>query len=161
MNKFYKAILAITAINYAMMLFYTMPKLWQASGGMLIFDLRVAGYSTETAQAFLDAISAEGRQLYLTTQHMLDTIFPALLAVSLIVTLYRLAPKLPVLYLTPIAGALFDYYENAAVREMLLSKVADPALVEMASLLTNLKFASIALSFLSIIWLWQRRKTDG
>lgn len=151
----------ITGINYAMMLFYSTPVLLKAAGGLLPFDLRLVGYTPDDAAQYLAAISDEGRHFYLTTQSMLDTFFPALFALSLMLTLYRLAPKLPVLFLSPIAGALFDYYENAAVAQILLSTTPDAALVNMASLLTNLKFASIAFSLLMIIWLWRKRASDA
>jgi len=92
---------------------------------------------------------------------MLDTYAPALFALTLMVALYRLAPHLPALYLFPIAGALFDYYENAAVAQILLTNAPDKGLVDMASLLTGLKFASIAVSLLAILWFWRKGKADG
>ena len=159
--KFHKAILAITAINFAMMVFYTTPALIREAGGLLPFDLRLTGYSAAEAAAYLAAITDKGRTLYLTTQSMLDTFFPALLALSLMVTLYRFAPKWPALFLTPLAGALFDYYENASIHAILRSPAVDPGLVEMSSLLTSLKFASIALSLLAILLLWQRERANG
>ncbi len=154
-------IIGLTALNYAMMLLYSMPKLFSAAGGLWPFDLRVMGYSVVEATQYVSAITPEGRLFYLEVQQMLDTFFPALLAISLMVTLYRLAPKLPVLYLFPVSGALFDYYENASVAQILLTNAPDKALVEMASLLTGLKFASIAISLLAILWFWRKGKTDG
>jgi len=151
----------ITGINYAMMLFYSMPILLKAADGMLPFDARLTGYSPGLAARYVATISDEGRQFYLTTQSMLDAFFPALLALSLMLTLYRLAPKWPVLFLTPAAGALFDYYENAAVTQILLSATPDAGLVNMASLLTMMKFASVALSLLAIIWLWRKQRPES
>lgn len=160
-SRFYKAILAITALNFAMMAFYTTPILLSAADGQLPFDLRATGYSAADAVSYVAALSDSGKQLYLTTQTMLDTIFPALLALSLMLTLYRLAPQWPALFLTPVAGALFDYYENAAVREILLSAPPDAALVEMASLLTSLKFGSVVLSSIAILVLWRKGKANA
>ena len=158
MNKLQKYVYGLTAVNYAMMLFYSIPKLLKAADWQVMFDLRFYGYSTQDAINYLAELNGEERLFYIEVQQMLDTFFPALLALSLIITLYRLAPKLPALFLTPLAGALFDYYENATVRQILLSEFPDPALVEMASLLTSLKFASIALSLMAILWLWRRGK---
>lgn len=158
LHRAHLAIIGLTAINFAMMIFYAAPKLMQAAEGMPLFDTRIMGYSLETATHYLRTITPEGRLFYLETQLMLDTFFPALLAISLMLTLYRLAPKLPVLFLFPISGALFDYYENAAIGQMLLTNAPDQGLVEMASLLTGLKFASIAVSLLAILWLWRKRK---
>lgn len=160
-GRIHLSILAITAINFAMMLVYSTPRLLGAANGMLFFDLRIMGYSTEFATTYTNTISNEGRLFYLWQQSTLDTFFPALLALSLLLTLYRLAPRLPVLFLSPIAGALFDYYENAAVARILLGASPDEGLVKMASLLTSLKFASVALSLLAIIWLWRKGKPEG
>ena len=154
-------IIGLTALNYAMMLVYSGPKLLKAADGLWPFDMRIMGYSLEDATQYVTTITPEGRFFYLEVQQMLDTFFPALLALSLMITLYRLAPKLPVLYLFPITGALFDYYENAAVAQILLTNAPDKGLVEMASLLTGLKFAAIALSLLAILWFWRKGKSDA
>ncbi|MBL1436708.1 MAG: hypothetical protein COB08_010995 [Rhodobacteraceae bacterium] len=154
-------IIGITALNYAIMLVYSTPTLLSAAEGLLPFDMRVMGYSVEDATQYVTTITPEGRLFYLEIQQMLDTFFPTLLALSLMVALFRLAPKLPVLYLFPVAGALFDYYENAAVAQILLTNAPDQGLVEMASLLTGLKFASISISVLAILWFWRKRKADA
>ena len=154
-------IIGLTALNYAAMLFYSIPTLLSAANGLWPFDLRIMGYSVEDATLYVTTISNEGRLFYLEVQQMLDTFFPALLAISLMITLFRLTPKLPVLYLFPITGALFDYYENAAVAQILLVNNPDQGLVEMASLLTGLKFAAIALSLLAILWFWRKGKADA
>ncbi len=154
-------ILGLTALNYAAMLVYSGPVLINAAGGLWPFDVRIMGYTVEEATQYVTTITPEGRLFYLEVQQMLDTFFPALLAISLMITLFRLAPKLPVLYLFPITGALFDYYENAAVAQILLTNAPDQGLVEMASLLTGLKFAAIAISLLAILWFWRKGKTDG
>jgi len=157
-KRFYLAVLAITAVNYAMMLFYSTPLLVDATNGLSPFDIRITGYTPEDARLYVTSITDAGRLFYLGTQSTLDTFFPALYTLSLILTIYQLAPRLPVLFLTPLAGMVFDYYENAAVREILRGTAPDPALVDMASLLTQLKYISIALSILLILWLWYRRQ---
>ena len=153
-------IIGLMLLNLAMMLVYSSPILISEADGLWPFDMRIAGYSHEAATQYVNTITPEGRLFYLEVQQMLDTFYPALLALSLMVALYRLAPKLPVLFLFPISGALFDYYENAAVAQILLTNAPDQGLVEMASLLTGLKYASIAISILAILWLWQKRKAE-
>lgn len=153
-------IIAITAFNYALMAVYSMPTLLSAAEGLWPFDALIFGYSVEDATKYVTTITPEGRLFYLETQQMLDTFFPALLAASLMLTLFRLAPKLPVLYLFPVSGALFDYYENAAVAQILLTNAPDQGLVEMTSLLTGLKFASISISVLAILWFWRIGKAN-
>jgi len=154
-------IIGLTVVNYAMMLVFSVPKLLKAADGMWLFDARIMGYSVEYATEYLTTITPEGRLFYLEVQQMLDTFVPALLAISLMLTLYRLAPRLPALFLFPASGALFDYYENASVAQMLLTNAPDQALVEVASLLTGLKFTSIAISLLAILWFWRKGKADA
>lgn len=154
-------IIGLAAVNYAMMLIFSIPKLLSAADGLWPFDLRIIGYSVEEATQYVTTITPEGRLFYLEVQQMLDTFFPALLAISLMLTLYRLAPKLPAMFLFPASGALFDYYENASVAQILLTDAPEQGLVEVASLLTGLKFASIAISLLAILWFWQKGKADG
>ena len=154
-------IIGLMLLNLAMMLVYSSPILISEAEGLWPFDMRIIGYSHEAATLYVNTITPEGRLFYLEVQQMLDTFYPALLALSLMVTLYRLAPKLPVLYLFPISGALFDYYENASVAQILLTNAPDAGLVEMASLLTGLKYASIAISLLAILYFWRKSKTDA
>ncbi len=149
-------IIALTALNYGVMLVYSLPSLITAADGLWPFDARIMGYALADATTYLSTITDDGRLFYLEVQERLDTFFPALFALTLMITLYRLAPKLPLLYLFPITGALFDYYENASVVQILLSTAPDKGLVEMASLLTGLKFASIAVSLLAILWFWRK-----
>lgn len=158
LHRAHMAILGITALNFVIMVVYATPKLLAAADGMVQFDVRFMGYTLETATLYVNTISEEGRLFYLNTQIMLDTFFPALLAISLMLTLFRLAPKLPVLFMFPISGALFDYYENASIAQILLSAAPDKGLVEMASLLTGLKFASVATSLLAIMLLLYKSK---
>ncbi len=154
-------IAGLTALNYALMLFYSMPKLLKEADGLWLFDIRIMGYTLEDATQYVTTITPEGRLFYLEVQQTLDAFFPALFALTLMVALYRLVPKLPVLFIFPISGALFDYYENAAVIQILLTDAPDQGLVEMASLLTGLKFASIAISLLAILWFWRTGKADA
>ena len=154
-------IAGLTALNHALMLLYTMPKLLKEADGLWPFDIRIMGYTLEDATLYVTTITPEGRLFYLEVQQRLDAFFPALFALTLMVTLYRLVPKLPVLFMFPISGALFDYYENAAVIQILLTDAPDQGLVEMASLLTGLKFASVAISLLAILWFWRTGKADA
>ncbi len=46
------------------------------------FDMRPNGYSCADALAVISALEEEGRRVYLTMQIPLDTVYPALLAIS-------------------------------------------------------------------------------
>ncbi len=159
MQKIHLTIIAVTVVNYAMMAIYSIPQLFRFAGGLWPFDMRIMGYDQAAAQLYLDTITPEGRLFYLEVQQMLDTYFPALLALSLILTLYRLAPRLPILFAFPVIAAFIDYTENALVGDILLSDRVPGDLVQLASLMTGLKYAFISLTILTILFLWRRGKT--
>lgn len=79
-------------IVYVTMLTWTIPAIKEAAGGIAPFDMRPMGYDASDAQAFLQALTPDGRQLYLGVQSQLDTFYPALMAISLGLGMYLLSP---------------------------------------------------------------------
>jgi len=123
-RKFKTALFVATLAVYAVMVFWSLPKISDAAGGLMPFDLRPAGYDLEAARAFIKALDAEGARFYLEVQHRLDMVYPALLAASLIVALiwaWRGAPRwVPALACAAaVIGAGADYAENWAVAGMI------------------------------------------
>jgi hypothetical protein len=115
-------VFAAMAAVYAVMLFWTLPTIAAAAGGLAPFDMRPFGYSFEEARAFLAALPEYGRLLYRHIQLFLDLLYPALLAATLILAtilltvpgwLRRLLIALAVL------GMVFDYLENISIARML------------------------------------------
>ncbi|MBV0912733.1 hypothetical protein [Anianabacter salinae] len=122
-------VLLLAALGlYAAMALWTVPAITSASGGLAPLDARPFGYGVDEARAFLSALTAEGRALYLGPQHRLDNAFPLLYGALLAVAIWRLfgagSPVLrAVLSVFPLLAAMFDYLENARVRALLM---ADP-----------------------------------
>ncbi len=119
-------VFALTLGNYLAMLLYSTPILDKMSGSLPIFDLRISGYDLAQARALLRALGDDGISFYLNVQQMLDFTFPALLGLTLMLAIILLAPARLgrwryALALVAIAGMVFDYMENAAVRLLLLS----------------------------------------
>ena len=120
------------------------------------FDLRPTGYSPADAAVLLNALGETGRQFYLTRQIPLDTLYPALLALTLISTLRWLAAKFGPTLITrigvPLAilAATFDYLENLGIGLMLLVG-AEPTLVQAASTATMLKSALTTAAMLAVV----------
>ena len=94
--------------------------------GVRAFDMRPTGYSHADALALISALGEEGRRVYLAMQIPLDTVYPALLAISSAGTLYWLSQSFgstarwyravaAVAYLAAIA----DYAENVLIVWML------------------------------------------
>lgn len=119
--KIYWLLFAITTLIYLVMIFWSLPKLSEFSGGDLAFDLRPGGYSFEEAKTFIGALGSNGIDFYIEVQQRLDTVYPALLAIVLVGALLGLNFKGWgwVFSVFAIAGSVFDYLENAAVRVML------------------------------------------
>lgn len=118
----FRLLLLAAGLIWLAMTYRTFPELHRLSGGLQPFDLRLTGYGPQEASTYLEALGAEGRQYYLTAQQRLDLFFPALLALTLVGALVRLVsgPVLWLLVAAALAGAGFDYLENAAVRGMLI-----------------------------------------
>ncbi len=130
------------------------------AGGQPAFDLRFSGYALAEAQAFLTALSAEGRAMYLGPQAVLDTIYPPAAAVVLAIGAWVLTPGWPgwlrlVLVAVAACGMTADLMENSAVRA-LLQTGADQITVDQvarANMLTLAKSLCNTVSILVILGL--------
>lgn len=123
-NLLFWLLVAATGAIYAAMALWSLPRISDAAGGLMPFDLRPFGYTETEAREFLHRLSDDGRAFYLTVQHRLDLAFPALLAATLAWTAFRLPPPgwravRWVLVVAAIGGMVADYSENAAVAAML------------------------------------------
>lgn len=168
MRRVFLAVLALTLANYLAMALWTLPRLTRAAGGLLPFDLRPLGYGYHEVRAYLAVLTAEGRETYLTVQHWLDTTYPALLALSLVLALHLLlAPRRVWLAragsAVALAGAVFDYMENAAVAALLRTGVEgiDAGVADRAGVLTMAKSAADAAAMTLLLGavavaLWRR-----
>lgn len=141
-------------VVFAIMAIWTLPTIQTEAGGMLPFDVRPGGYSQTEAQAFLAALSDEGRALYLGIQHQLDTAYPALLAIFLGLALWVSGAHLPIALrllgiVAAVAGSAFDYVENARVALLLTAPVdqIDASLVTAASFATVWKSRLTTIAF--------------
>lgn len=161
-------LLAVTVGLYLVMLNITLPAISDQAGGLEAFDLRPIGYSYADAQAFLTALTPQGADFYLSVQHLLDSIYPALLAITLFFAIVMISPKRLggwrwIIALIAIPGSIFDYLENAAVSGMIAVGPGGitEAEVARASLWTLLKsgFTTVALVVLLIMlatWVFGR-----
>jgi hypothetical protein len=141
----------IAATLYLLMIGVTLAHL-QAVSGQIPFDMRPFGYGPGDAAALLDALGPEGRDYYLGRQIPLDTLYPAMLALTLIATMCwfgRQRPNSQLVrfgILSSVGAALFDYGENLGIIAMIWAWSDLPApLVYVASA------ASIAKSILTTV----------
>lgn len=161
-------LLAATLAVYAAMVFWSLPRIATAAGGLLPFDLRPGGYSTEAALVFLDALDTEGRAFYLGPQHALDRVYPGLLALTLGWATLWAFRQTPVwlrgaLVLPAVAGAIFDWIENARVAALLQAETVTGEAVRAASLATVAKSVAVTAAIATLLtglgWrAWLRRR---
>lgn len=103
---------------------FSIPRIKALSGGVGILDLEFY-YTADTAYRHLAAYGPEGRRLYAWGLLTVDAVLPALmfltLAVSLTLTGRRQGGRywLPMLNLLPLLAMVSDYLENAAILTML------------------------------------------
>lgn len=175
MSRATRAYLFLCLIAFAVyftMVLWSLPKIAASAGGLLPFDLRPGGYTLDDARAFLAALDVETVRFYLTVQHLLDGIYPPLLALVLGVALWRLLARAPgwlriAALAPPILGMIFDWLENVRVAGLLRAGALGitEQTVAAASHATILKSVFTSLAMLAICaalllrgWRWMRRR---
>lgn len=170
MRLMFWALFATMSGVYLTMAFWSIPLIVADADGLMLFDLRPMGYSYAEAQTFLAALSDQGRDFYLNVQQRLDSAYPALMAVVLALAFKQLFRGWQRWAATAfgVAGAGFDYLENAAVAVMLRASDGGAdglteAMVATASFWSVLKFATVSLAMTALIaglvmaWLAKRK----
>ena len=163
-RRIFWLVVAATLLVYGAMLAWSIPTVSDAAGGLPILDMRPGGYDLAEAQAFLSALSPEGKAFYLGVQQRLDLAYPALLALATGWAILILAPSAWgrlrfALVLPAIAGMVFDYLENRAIAALLRAgpEAITPELVARASRLSQAKAvaSSVALTILLLLLLFR------
>lgn len=159
---------AASTLVYLVMVGWSLPRISAAAGGLAPFDMRPMGYGLADARAFLSALSEEGRDFYLSVQHRLDLAYPPLLALTLCLGLWIMAPLrgsmlLLVLIAMPLLAMIADLAENRLVAQMLGTPPQELSedLVAMASTATVLKsvltiIAMTLLLLFTTLWGWRK-----
>ena len=115
---------AQTAATCAVMNFMLIPQIEAAAGGLRCFDMRF-GYGFEAAKAFLSALTAQGKDLYLRRQLPLDFVYPLAYGAFFMLAFYALQKRRTPLLAVPALLAAADYAENICV--VLMLRAGDPA----------------------------------
>ncbi|MBB95996.1 MAG: hypothetical protein CML68_15575 [Rhodobacteraceae bacterium] len=156
----------LAASIYVLMINVTLAHIESVSGHVP-FDMRPFGYGPAEAAMLLDALGADGRAYYLSRQIVLDTLYPFMLAVTLIATICWFGQRMPNRKLVrygiafSVGSALFDYVENLGIVAMIWSwpEVSGP-LVHATSSATILKSVLTTLAVLLTLLVglnWTRR----
>ena len=162
--KIFWTIVAITVIDYLVMVIWSLPYIANQAGGLMPFDVRPTGYSFEDAKAFVGALTVQGNIFYLSMQHMLDTVFPILEGVVVSWAIIMLADKSWgfgrwLMIIPGVAGMVFDLLENRQVGVMLTTGAKDltAEIVSLGSTFTIAKSILVTISFLILAWLLLQR----
>ncbi|MCK0172315.1 hypothetical protein MWU53_14725 [Aliiroseovarius sp. S1123] len=167
LTRAFWVVFAAMVLVYCAMVLWSLPIIMSDANGLMPFDLRPSGYTTEEARAFLSALSESGRAHYLGVQHKLDTLYPGLMALSLILAYLLLFPTKWAAGFSVLAGlaAVFDWSENSAVADLLRlgAEGIDEEVVSAAAQFTMLKsgFVAVALTILLVGvagMMWRRWK---
>jgi hypothetical protein len=151
---------------YLIMITVTLAHI-QAMSGHVPFDMRPVGYGPQDAAAILDGLGVEGRQYYLRRQIPLDTLYPALLAATLIFAMHWFGKRIANEQLERVGiilsgcAALCDYAENLGIVAMILNwpspsdtlVYASSAASTSKSVLTTLAF--LCLMLVGVLWAWR------
>jgi len=148
-----------TMVVYLAMLIYTLPAVDSFAQGKTLFDLSPTGYSYEYAVSLLEALGAEGRNVYLTLQLPMDFIYPGLFAISYSLLLtwifskgFTANSKIFYFAVIPFFGGFFDYLENFGIIRMIKSYPnVSHELVSVSSVFTILKSAFTTAFFLLLV----------
>lgn len=146
MKTLFRLCLLGSAIVLAAMLGWSYPIILDGTGIARVPETQLLGYSTDEARSFFTALTEAGRAQYLGPQAMLDWAFPAILALILILAVFRWAKLVPfprkmLPVLLAVAAVAVDYYENALITAALntpADQLTDAALEHMA-LMTQCK----------------------
>ena len=153
----------IATVIYVLMITVTLAHI-ETISGQLPFDMRPFGYGPPDAATLLEALGAEGRAYYLSRQIPLDTLYPALLAVTLSSTVCWFGRRMPNRIIVrvgvafAVGSALFDYAENLGIVAMICGwPDASGSLVYAASAATIAKSVMTTLAVLlalatGLIW---------
>ena len=120
-----------------------------------VLDLRMS-YSEYDVNKFLTDIGDEGRDIYLYTSEVLDTIYPFIYGSLFMLILFELSRMRNQFWrlssLTPVLAVVFDLIENHGFRQMLY---AYPDLassqIEMNSIFTSLKWLFVSITIALVI----------
>lgn len=153
----------LTLIMLGIMDIVTLPAIANAAGGIPAFDLQTFGYSKETAMQFLQALSADGRALFLHVQLPLDFAFAFVYTFLFLALFYRLHPLGSKLIFLPVLLFVLDLAENTrSVLFLKLDTIPD-ALFTLGSCVTLAKNActlacGILIIVFLILWFKNRKK---
>ena len=143
---------ALSAVLLGVMDVFLLPAIERAADGLRCFDLQLFGYDYETARAFLQALSAQGRQLYLFAFLPVDFVFIAAYTVFFVLALKRLSVPRAMVVVWPAVLAASDFCENCCTAVLLCGfDRLSPATVAVFGKVTGFKSLMMYAVFVALV----------
>lgn len=140
----------VTLAVYAALVTIGVTRLVPEAQGLQPFDLRPMGYSMTEARNYLQALSPRGFVLYQGPIWWLDTVFPALMGLTLVWWMRPLTGAFGFVCVTTATVYVgLDWAENYFIQSILNGgpDFLNYGSVVAASILTQCKFTAVALGF--------------
>lgn len=153
-----KRLTVVTAVLFGALNYVAIVDLGSWAGDSRLLDLRPLGYRGDEVQRFVKLLSFEAREAYKNVYLILDTAFIGFLTALLITIAGWLRPRRFWQVVTGFAllYAAADLAENYLVSQII---AGDASRVELTSLMTRIKFASLLLAAAAMITSWRQEQS--
>lgn len=133
--------------------FGLIPKISKQADGYPIFDAAFRN-NHEQMTAFLEALTEEGRDLFLRTYLPMDSFYPFVYGTFFSLALLRWNKEADWKTAVPLILMGFDFAENASSLKMLKDGTVSPAFARFASTMTNCKMLTMLITFALVGGAW-------
>ncbi|ABD53631.1 hypothetical protein [Jannaschia sp. CCS1] len=141
----------LTAVLYSGLAWLWYVELIPGADGLHPFDSRFFGYTAEEGRTYLNALSDEARQIYLTDIRLLDTVFPISLTALLAGLMIRWTKGgWRGLAILPLGYLAADLVENARVARLLAQDDVTSQMILAASTATVAKYGALMVSVIAL-----------
>lgn len=152
---------ALTGLFECVETFVLIPKVQKQADGKAIFDLSFMN-TPEQMQEFLDALTEEGKDLYLNKLLKIDNLFPLIYSSFFSLFLTKFNGKADWKAALPLAMLCFDYTENFFSAKMLKEDTVSQKEAVFANTMTKGKMLTMTaiLNLMALAW-WKSKKTEN
>ncbi|WP_085308450.1 hypothetical protein [Planktotalea arctica] len=154
MNMLERIILALAIALYAGLNAVQIIYFGPPFGASAAPDLRLTGYTPQEVHAFLEHIAGDGRAVFFGLFRTLDTVFPPVLAVALVIVLKRVRPEfgrsiIGLFSLLALGYMFADLVENKFLSDLETSQDFRRT-ASVASMMTTVKYGLLGFVFLCL-----------
>jgi hypothetical protein len=146
------------ATSYAVLILWAGAQLIDAAGGGYPFDLRPFGVTQSVAQEYLSGLGMAGRAIYARIVMPVDTIFPVLMTLALVLTTRRIVGRFGWAILPAILYLLAELAENQIIFGLMSAgpDAATASLVQTLQWITRAKFAAFFVACGVVLVQWRK-----